>query len=429
MNFILRFRLAILTGLAITQVFSSVWFVPGGEGIGGSVFRVLLLLLVGVLALTTGLRDVSALTRRGLLAGVLLIGWMMLSLAWSENVAGGLRQISYVATTVMLIYVLEVLVRGIRDFSFLSAVIVLSSIGIVCFAFYEIQTGNHFSSALLNIDDHDSSLSYITQGLAWFTFGNPNDLAVHVMFGCFVAAVYLSGLDWRGLMVIVFIGVCIYLADQLRARLAMGSMAAFVGVFCASFAHRKASFGALAAGCASVVGALLVVSALALKDRVEFVDTSSFVRLQLLTAAIEMSVNTFFAGIGVGSFETHVSVEGIASKTYGVLSPHNAIGRMLAENGVIGVALFGYLIFGPLAGLRQYVRQTRLSAFVAASIAALPLLFSAGSDPMSASTLSFFVATVWVAARLASNVKGRPRQKAFTERGHSGVQPRLERAL
>jgi hypothetical protein len=130
---------------------------------------------------------------------------MMLSLAWSENVAGGLRQISYVATTVMLIYVLEVLVRGIRDFSFLSAVIVLSSIGIVCFAFYEIQTGNHFSSALLNIDDHDSSLSYITQGLAWFTFGNPNDLAVHVMFGCFVAAVYLSGLDWRGLMLVYFV--------------------------------------------------------------------------------------------------------------------------------------------------------------------------------------------------------------------------------
>lgn len=412
MNLLLRFRAQLLILIAATQIFSSLLFVPGTEAFGGSLYRVLLVLVAGLLLITRGVHHVRPTTRHVLAAGLLLTVWMLLSLTWSEDVGGGVRQISYVVTAILLVYVLDNLVRTPKDFGTLALTIIALGVGIIAFAFYELETGNHFPSALLTVDDYDSSLSYMTENLAWFTFGNPNDLAVHIVICAFVAAIYLGGSLWRIAPILLFVGIGMYLSDILHARLVLVAGLVFLAVYLTCFLHNRAAFGALAASGASLVGAVLVGAALIMGARAEFIDTSTFIRLELLTSAIEISARSLMVGIGTGGFETHLVWGGFVGRTYGVLSPHNAFGRIFAENGIIGLGLFTYMLFGPLFLLGRSTHTTKLTAFVGASTVALPLLLSSGSDPLSSSSLGFFIALIWIAAGVA--VENDPSRFAVT---------------
>lgn len=400
---LIKFRHLILFSLAATQILSSVFFVPGGEGVGGSVFRFLLVVTSGSLMLSSGFHLVSDSTRKALLAGGLLVAWMVLSLGWSNDIMGGFRQVSYVVTILLLIYVLEALIRNRQDYYFLAKAIVLWGCVVVAFAFYELQTGNHFHSSLSEVALYDSSLSYITADLAWATFGNPNDLSVHLIFCCAVVFLYYRGFNGTSVLPLIFVCICVYLADRLGARLAVLSLLVFVAVYLISLRRRRANFGTFAAVSTNAVAILALTLGLILVDRTEFIDRSSFIRLQLISNSLAMSAQTLLIGVGTGGFESEMIVDGLTSLTYGIVNPHNAFARMMAENGALGLTLLGFLIFGPLAVLLRAGQTTRLSAWVGASVAILPLLLSVGSDPLSSSSLQFFIAFVWIGCRFVSD--------------------------
>lgn len=402
MTTILNTRQLILALIAATQIFSPVLFVPGAENIGGSVFRLVLILTAGVLALKEGFRPISFWPRRALSAGMLLAAWMMISLMWTPDLQAGIKQIIYLAAVLMLIYVLDALIRSKHELIMFARTIWILGIVVSLLAFYELRSGNHFfRSAMQNVAESDRSLNYISENQAWFTFGNPNDLSVHIILSCFISGLLFGRSIPRNILVFGFWVFAIYLAIELDARITLVALAAFAGVGCIALLQRKTSATALFVGMTILVGAGTLVFGLIFIDRAEFLDVSTFVRLKLVASAAEMASQTFFLGIGSGGFESEMWFGGFIGSTYGIVNPHNGIGRILAENGILGLSLFGFLLFGPVIALGRSVRTTQLSAFVAGMMLGLPLLFSVGSDPLSASSLQLAIALLWVACRFA----------------------------
>lgn len=413
MTLVLRFRLLILALVAGTQIFSPIWFVSGAESVGGSVFRLVLMLSSGMLMFTTGFQLVSFWPRRALVAGGLLTAWILVSLTWSPDIASGARQISYMITILMMIYVFDVLIRNVDDFLLFSRMIVIIGGIVIILSYYELKTGNHFfRSSIQDLAESDFSMSYIAKDQAWFTFGNPNDLVVHIAFCGFVSLLLFERSKVVNFSLLVYLGAALYLANVLEARIVVAATIAVLTLFFAGSFQRLASTNALMAGAVITAGAVALVAGLVLADRAEFMDLSTFIRLQLIISAIQMASETLFVGVGSGGFESEMWYGGFVGRTYGIINPHNGMGRMLGENGVIGLLLFVFLLLGSIIVLSQACRATKISALVAATTVGLPLLFSVGSDPLSSSTLQLAIAFLWIACRFAVN-QGATRVKAF----------------
>jgi hypothetical protein len=393
--------MAIVISVLSLQVFSSFLFVPGLESFGGSVFRIALLGMAALLFASSGLSRTSAPVRQAMLATAALVGWMSLSLMWTTDMASGVRQISYVFTALLLLFVLDEFIQRGRELSFAFICAILIGVGIAIFAFYEIRTGNHFYSSLLEIDDYDTSLSYVTDNSAWFTFGNPNDLSVHLAMLIFMAAMYITKSGWDKIGYVFFAGTFLYLIIFQHSRLVAASVFVFSIVFFLSLTWRRMTLGTGLAVSSVLLTFIFMALMVLFRDRIDAIDTSSFIRLELLSSSARMSAGSFFMGAGSGSFESTIIREGLTGRTYGVLSPHNAFGRVLAENGLIGLGLFLYIVVGPLFVVAPDDATTRLRAFVVGSVVALPFLLSAGSDPISASSMTMFIALVWIAARVS----------------------------
>lgn len=393
---------SLLLGLiAGTQIFSPVFFVPGFEGLGASVFRVVLILICVGLVLMVGFDRLTPPVRSALVAGTLLMVWMMISLTWTDDVPSGFRQISYVATTLLLLYSIDLLATSREALQTFAKTIAGAGVGVLVFSLYELWTGNHlFPSSLQESVNFDPRLSYILQDQAWFTFGNPNDLAVHLVFCCFVLSLCLYRTVLGIAFSLLFLVGASYMAYKLDARLAIMALLVFGGTYLAGRHSKQGRTGVKIAG-GALAGVFLVLAILLWLGDAFYLDQSTFIRLQLVRSGFAMVAESTLVGIGVGGFETEMALGGYTHSTYGIINPHSALARMLAENGVIGLALYAFLLCGPLIYVRKVGRSTRITAFVAATAAALPLLSSAGSDPLASSSLQLAVAMVWVASGFA----------------------------
>jgi teichuronic acid biosynthesis protein TuaE len=397
MSLVIQFRTFLLVLIAATQVVSPVFMVPGGASVGGSVFRVILVAVAVVVLLTEGMDPVKDESRRALIAGGALAAWMLLSLAWTIDVVSGLRQASYIVTTVLLIYVLNALVRDRRDFFFLARSVLIIGAIVLVLALYELQSGVHlFRSSIQDIAESAVGMSYVLEDQAWFTFGNPNDLAVHLTLVCFLLPLFVNTTG-RFLAAAIYVVVTIYIAATLDARIVLLALVVFTLVYIATSIRRTAGAAIFIAAFGVFMFVAVLAFALTARENVSLFDVSTFIRLELVSGALGMATQSFFVGVGAGGFETEMLLRGLVGQTYGIVNPHNAIARMIAESGIIGTLLFCFLLFGPLLALHNKNRDQRLTPFIAATIAAMPLLLSSGSDPLSSSSLQLQIAIVWLA--------------------------------
>lgn len=400
MTLILKYRREVLALIAASQIFSSVLFVPIVEDFGGSVFRVLLVLMAVLLFMTNAFSSLSRWPRRALIVTAILSVWMAISLAWTPSLPTGARQMSYIVTILLWMYVLENLIRDENDFVVLCRAISIFGLIIIAFSLYEIQTGNHFFNSAIAADaDFDSSLRYRTEGIAWFTFGNPNDLSVHLSVCCFSLIYCVRKSLYSLASYIFYFSLVLYMTFALEARIISGAILLFILLFFVVSRLRRPIVAALLVKGALIGSGLMMALALAVVERAEFLDVSSFVRLQLIWSGIEMAFQTLLLGVGVGGFETEMWARGFVGATYGITNPHNAMARMLAENGVVGLALFGFLLIGPVLALGTARVVNRATGFVAGMVVALPLLFSSGSDPLAASSLQLAIGLLWTGCR------------------------------
>lgn len=393
-----RFFIILLVSL---QVFSSVFFVPGIEDYGGSLFRVVLIIISLYFLSYSGFNSTNIVVKRSIYVCLLLISYMIASLFISYDFRSGFQHISYVFNLVLLIYSLDSFVESNDDIQFLAKCIIFVGLIVAIFSLYELQTGIHlFDSQLLSVSESSASLSYVSQDTAWFTFSNPNDLGVHLVFCIMISFIILKN-KTNIVLYYVYALFLIYLTFEVESRLALLAIIVFMNIQLIYKIQKTSKMIFFTAFLASFVGFALVIFFVIYADRMEFIDVSTFVRLKLILSAVDMASNSLFLGVGVGSFETVMKSDGWASVTYGIVNPHNAMGRIFAENGLIGLLLFGFIVFGPLMMLARVRQPSQIGRFVAAFVTALPLLLSVGSDPLSASTLQLAIAVCWVGCRLA----------------------------
>ncbi|MGQ3099495.1 MAG: O-antigen ligase family protein [Sphingopyxis solisilvae] len=401
MNLSQPYRQILMVMIAVTQIFSSVLFVPEGENYGASVFRVLLVILAIVFFVTNGISSVSRWPGRAMAVAAILCLWMLMSLAWTPDLVTGVKQSSYVITFFCLMYVIENIIIEKDDLLFLFKTVSFFGVIIAFASIYEMETGNHFfRSSIQDAADFDMSMLYIQEGTAWFTFGNPNDLTVHLAVCAF--SFYLVCYSRSNLMkflYFVYFSTMIYMSYILESRIVLVAIILFIAVCFVVGKLRRPMAVALLVKAVLVGSSVVLIAALTLADRVEFLDVSGFIRLQLILSAIAMFFQTILLGIGTGGFESEMWTGGFFGLTYGIANPHNALARILAENGIIGISLFGFLLIGPVIAIGSARGVNRETAFVAGLTVAMPLLLSSGSNPLGASSLQLAIALLWVACR------------------------------
>lgn len=404
-------RKLFIFAVILSQMFSPVLFVPGLEAVGLNIFR-FLLILISAAILATGSYAISPELRAPIKILFALTGWMGISIAWTEDVASGIRHLSYILNIALSIFALDFLLKAKKDFQFATKLLALSGLIAATAGFYEIVTGNHFfDSSLQDAADLDRSLAYVTEGQAWFTFGNPNDLAVHVTVCALLAfwILYRSGIYRIGAILLVC--AAIYLSDALEARIVMGSILVFVTVYGILRFRTSPVLVATIGKVGLALGAIILLIGVAFADRAEFLDVSAFIRIQLVLAGIQMAFSTLFLGIGTGGFESEIWHAGFLGQTYGITNPHNAILRLFAENGVVGLSLFVGLLAGPLTFVARSPRITHVALVTTSFIVVLPLLLSAGSDPLTSSSLQLAMAMLWISCRFMRVDETKPLEK------------------
>jgi hypothetical protein len=391
--------------LFILQVFSSLWSIPGMEGYGLSYFRLLLAAVFFFVFITNGFVKLNKNIKYSLYLCLIIILYMILSLIWTSDVESGLRQISYFATIFMLIYVLDVFIKNESDFILVNKFICFIGIFILIFSIYEIFTGFHLESQILVDVANDASLAYILENQAWATFGNPNDLAAHIAICIFslLIAFKLNGFLKLSIF-LIYAAVSFYIFNSIEARIAMLAIFLFLFLyFILKFETSIRNFIVISS--IVIVGSIPIVfvSQLSSIYSNEFDvggDLSLVVRSRLLISSVDMALSSYLAGVGSGGFENYIMDSGSFQWTHYILNPHNAFGRMLGENGILGLVLFILLVF-PSYGLiwKDYDWGTGRRLIVSAT-SVFPLLLSAGSTPISSSSLQIWIALLWVGARV-----------------------------
>lgn len=408
--------------IVVAQVFSPVTALPIIGEYGINAFRVILLLLFLYFVISKDNIKLAPPVSYGYKICVALIFVIAMSFVWAYDLENGIRIFSYFITIYLLIFILPRIVYDDSDLNFFSYSILLVGLLILIASYYEFITGQHFfRSSLQDSVDLDPAQAYILENLAWFTFDNPNDLAVHLAFS-FIPIVWLFKKH-----PIYIIGVPVYFMvlmlflDVLGARLSMLGLAFyFISVFIISMIRYHFTLVSIYVTLLFLTASSIILSAIYV-DSMEFVDISTFIRMKLLESAIAMSAGTYFIGIGVGDFEIEMWSSGFIATTYGIVSPHNAFGRILAENGVIGLSLFICLVFFPAFFSMQTKIISKASIIVVSGAPFVALLLSSGSNPISSSSLQLSIVYLWIVAqhivrspRVASDVRAKaPNSQRF----------------
>jgi hypothetical protein len=390
-----QYRRLIIVVILILQIFSSQLNIKFIDFAGLNVFRIVLFVMAIFLFVRNGFGTMINAAQMAVGTCLALTLLMVVSLGWSEDIESGLRQISYVVTLMSMIYTLSFLVWSEQEFKSACNILMFLGMGIALIAYYEITTGTHwFESSIQQIAYFDNSLAYITDNLAWFTFDNPNDLSVHLVLCSIFGAMAFrsSAFPYLGYLMAGWIALL------LDARLVLAVLAAYALMFLVSIIllGPRRFYTSLVSYAA--IGMSVIFLALQLVSNLEAVDVSIFIRSELIWSAFEFARSTYFFGIGAGAFESEMWHSGFVGLTYGIVNPHNAFARMLAELGVLGFAAFTFLVVGPIF----YIWRARLVAVVPRILVlvaiVLPLLFSIGSDPLASSSLQLGIALLWVGA-------------------------------
>lgn len=391
--------------LLLVQAFSRSYSVPILQTIGITYFRAaILIVLIALILLKRNNNNITRINGVATVAISVLLLLMGVSLVWSPDRVSGIKQISYVLTTLVLTHLLSIILYNegkYRVFCF-SVVTVGTIVSIL--SYYEMTYGIHlFPSSAFEGASYDPSKAYMTEGVAWLSFGNPNDLSVHLCI-CIFLFVFLSNKGFLSFfLMLVYLIVNVYIILGNDARLVLIS----VLVFCLSYAFflcttsvRLFSLLLLVFVPLAILGLLFVSSYIVNTYSIQ--DDSIYVRLKLLAASVQMAADgLFLVGVGAGGFARYIIDNGLLNQTLGIVDSHNAFARVLGENGIVAFLLFCFVIFGPATSLTQSMQGSRLGAFILAVLTCMPLLLSVHSDPISSSSMQLLIALIWVGGALS----------------------------
>jgi O-antigen ligase len=302
-----------------------------------------LLVLAGWLAYAhehrTAVRSALRLHRHLVALVVLLLVWLTLSLAWSQDSSAALSELVYWYVNAAAIVVLLTSVRTLRDVRLVISALVLAVVTAVCLALAGVDLTA--PSAL----DAGATAEGRLQGV----IGDPNFTAAFI-----VAAVVLSATlgaiaapRTRGLLVPAVVVLVVGLAATMSRGGILAALAAFATAVALVRGRRAAVLGAGAV--VLLVAALWFSANPAAVERIRAADEDrGSGREDIWLVARRLSAEHPIGGVGLANFRprsreyvrrpgTLEYVELIVDRPHEV---HNTYLQMLAETGAVGLALF-----------------------------------------------------------------------------------------
>jgi O-antigen ligase len=319
-----------------------------------------LLVLVGWVAYArrhrTAVRSALRLHRHLLSLVVLLLVWLTLSLAWSQDSSAAQSDLVYWYVHAAAIVVLLTSVRTPRDGRLVISALVLAVVTAVCLALAGVEL-----TAPSGLD-----AGATVEGRLQGVIGDPNFTAAY----CVVAVVLSAALGaitapWtRGLLVPAVVVLVVGLAATMSRGGIIAALAAFATAVALVRGRRAAILGAGAA--ALLVAALWFSANPAAVERIQAADEDrGSGREDIWLVARRLSAEHPIGGVGLANFRlrsreyvrrpgTLEYVELIVDRPHEV---HNTYLQMLAETGAVGLALFLAIVATAVASAIRAARS------------------------------------------------------------------------
>lgn len=317
-----------------------------GAAFAPTAFRVLL--VISLLPATVGLREefrnAPGAVHRGVWLTLGLILWGATTLLWSPAIANGLRVEVSLLIGFLLVLSLLGLSRGSdAGVSSLRWGFILALLGTGAIGMWEVITGSHLAETTGEGDAYVFSATAISA-----TLGNPNNFGVFIL-GCTPAilALLAGRRNLFGLMALASIfAFAFFLALNTESRGAVYGLLAVLAVSAFALILFDIGYFIVAAflglvGAASAVAIFparvaTLIDPLIAKENAK----SDELRRNLTRDALRYFEDSAFLGKGLEGFQPTLDTDPVrlASKT---LPAHNTIAQVAAEQGIVGLLLFG----------------------------------------------------------------------------------------
>lgn len=329
----------------------------------------------------------------------LWLAWMTATLVWAANAKPGLEALLLYVKSLLVFFLIVEAAQNYRKLISL----ILAALGGAAFAvLISAYTGYRFffSGAAGELSQYVAVETTRLFGL-WF---DPNYFALALLALIGVSfALWRTRLKWTtkliaaGGFVSVVVGILVSLS---RAAL----LSAFIALLLCLWAERRRLRLFLFVG--GIVTLLLILLPIGLMERVESLtsgagDASLRSRGRLLQGGIDMAIDAFPFGVGLGNYYQHsLSYVKMNNPKYS----HNSYIDIVAEGGVIAVFLFGGFVVSLLKATRA--RRHRFDKAAMADNLAIGLRISLIGFLLGATFLSaaMFVPFWWLAGLIAAKL-------------------------
>ena len=235
---------------------------------------------------------------------------------------------------------------------------------------WEILTGSHLSGI---VQSEAISRGWQLAGSPYSLFGNPNDFANFCLVFIIVTLMWFARIrrlgdacssapQWPHFLLLAIAAWCVV---ESGSRIGVGMLPVLVALGIADrvLARRRA---ALTLGIGVLAGLVTYVIS---SNRYVYpgTDVSSLARRGLFETAGCFFSESPIVGIGASAFTERVLEGGACADTRGFVNPHNLVGEVSSEYGMLGIALLGGLILS--ISIRAFTgRRASLLAYLAAPI-------------------------------------------------------------
>lgn len=365
---------------------------------GGALQLVRVLCILGIPSLSSAIRGVT-LSYINPIKHVILFVWTLsvVSLIWSGSFSLGIKEIVYYIVHLLLL--LEIVVFSYRaqmPLKSLAAGWSLALLITVLIAIWEIRTGQHLSTSKLGAD---ATFNFEGQSLlrvfAAATFYNYNQFETFICY-CTPFLIYmtLTAIKPKQLLILfILLGISFYVIVINASRSASAAVLIFYALTLKNiFANGRRSL---------IVYLLLIMASIFLiyqnsseiffnLDRRILSSGYESARFEIWETGWQALEKTLFLGFGAGGINT-----GDMRTTNIIGAPHNLFLEVLLRFGILGFAVFVYMLFkiwkNSVKVVDKTVRIVLISIFIA-----MPFYFITNSTYLFDASLYAFFGSLYV---------------------------------
>lgn len=281
----------------------------------------------------------------------LLWGWMTIGMIWSTNINALILRYSLV--TLLLLVTFCITQRGLTDTE-------LYKLEIVCFI------GGLATAVTLLVSGENFYGNMLEERLSLGERNDPNFYAMTLLYAWAIGYQYIYSkhkmVEFLGVVGVIII---LYAIIMLGSR---GALLACVVTVIAYELYRR-HFKVLLLLSIAVVGLMTWLAGMFDRFTLDMMlESGGAGRTDIWMVGIEMIKDNFFQGVGLHNFESRYNEYAALSETgysRGLYrAPHNFILEIWAELGLIGLILYGYIIYYASKCINKKLLQTHISLLI-----------------------------------------------------------------